>query len=267
MNRNFAAGRIVALLALCVCLGAGCVFSPLTPETVLPESAQPVSPAIERADIGPGMEVLRASSSLTGTLLLFGFDQERYRFSFVATSSRVVMREWMRAFPEAVAGINGTYFHEDLTPSGFFVGEGPVQRERVFDQALSALILTGKERLRLVDTSKEKVTLPTVIQGAQTYPILIKDGKVSLTRDTGKIARRSWIGVDEAGDVWLGVLVDGQMSLYDLAQRLEELPIQWKEVVNLDGGPSTGVFVRGDEDEGVRETMGGVPNVLLVERK
>lgn len=247
-------------------LGAGCALPSQSPS--LPRFPEPTeaSSRLERGVVAPGVEVVRFFSTSTGTMLLFGFDQDRYRFSFVATNTRVVMREWMQLFPEAVAGINGVYFHEDLTPSGFFVGKGLEQGARVFDQKRSALLLTG-ERLEFVDTERKNVDLDRVRGGAQTYPVLIRDGHVQVTRDSGKVARRSWMGKDKDGRVWLGVLSDAQMSLHELAKRLSELPISWDMVVNLDGGPSTGVFVRGEEDEVVRETMGGVPNVLLVERR
>lgn len=55
--------------------------------------------------------------------------------------------------------------------------------------------------------------------------------------------------------------------MYGLMKRLMEMGINWDVVVNLDGGPSTGMFVNGENGDVLKETLGGVPNVLLVEQR
>lgn len=229
-----------------------------------------MGPSLEvtRQAFGSGIELVRANmaTSTAGQLWLFGFDQDQYRFFFASTGTRMRMREWRDLYPQTVAGINGVYFMEDLTPSGLFVGEGVKQTARLFDADKSGLI-SVHEKMDILDTASSGVRVAQIKGGAQTYPILIKDGKEMLTRDTGKEARRSWVGTDRDGRVWLGVLSDGEVSLYALMKRLMEMGIAWDMVVNLDGGPSTGIFVKGEEGDVLKETLGGVPNVLLVERK
>lgn len=236
--------------------------------TVVPSQTAERSLKVTRQPFGPGIEWVRANmaTSTAGQLWLFGFEQENYRFVFASTGTRVRMGEWRDAYPQTVAGINGVYFMEDLTPSGLFVSKELKQVVRLFDADKSALIsLNGK--MEILDTTSSGVRATEVKAGAQTYPILIKDGKEMLTRDTGKEARRSWVGTDREGRVWLGVLSDGEISLYGLMKRLMEIGITWEMVVNLDGGPSTGIFVKGEEGDVLKEILGGVPNVLLVERK
>ncbi len=221
---------------------------------------------VTRQAFGPGIELVRANmaTSTAGQLWLFGFDQDQYHFFFASTGTRVRMSEWREAYPKTVAGINGVYFMEDLTPSGLFVGQELKQTVRLFDADKSGLI-SVQGKMEILDTASSGVRVAQIKEGAQTYPILIKDGKEILTRDTGKEARRSWVGTDREGRVWLGVLSDGEVSLYGLMKRLMEMGITWDMVVNLDGGPSTGIFVKGEEGDVLKETLGGVPNVLFVE--
>lgn len=260
-----------AWLCALLCLGMGCVNVRVSEDPgnliQIRSSEESRHASLERGTTKDGIEVIRASSATSseGTVLAFGFDQELYRFTLVATTTRLSIRTWKELFPAAVAGVNGVYFHPDLLPSGWFISPQFTQRVRKFDAESSALILI-EDRLRLVNTSREQIDIARVQHGAQTYPVLIHEGRPQLTRDTGKQARRSWIGVDRNGRVWLGVVSDGQVSLYRLMERLMELGIDWGTVLNLDGGPSTGMFLRGEE-EVTRETIGGVPNMLLVERR
>lgn len=263
MKRLLIAFGLVAVTSL---FGAGCLSLP----SVVVEPPQTVERSLEvtRQVFDPGIEVVRANvaTSTVGQLWLFGFEQEKYRFFFASTGTRVRMSEWRDMYPETVAGINGVYFMEDLTPSGLFVSKDSKQLQRLFDADKSALIKLN-DKMDILDTTSSGVRVADVQAGAQTYPILIKEGKEMLMRDTGKEARRSWVGTDREGRVWLGVLFDGEISLYGLMKRLMEMGINWDMVVNLDGGPSTGIFVKSEEGDVLKETLGGVPNVLLVEQR
>ncbi len=270
MSRFSFRGIGLALLGATLCFGVGCETLIKNPPALSPDPVSQLrSLEVTRKQFAPGIEVVSTnmSTSTPGTLLMFGFDQEKYAFHFASTSTRLMIREWKNAFPEAIAIINGVYFMEDLTPSGVFVGEGTKQTQRQFDADKSALVFIKENTLTISDTSKNHIDAANIKEGAQTYPILIKDGKELLTRDTGKEARRSWIGLDQTGRVWLGVLPNREASLFELMKRLMELDIKWKMVANLDGGPSTGIVVAGGTGDIVKETIGGVPNILFVERK
>ncbi len=88
----------------------------------------------------------------------------------------------------------------------------------------------------------------------QNGPVLLdNDGSIPLGVDTGKLAARTVIGVDRDGNVILIVLhqslinSNNTLSLYSLAHLLKEDPqfgqLGLHSVLNLDGGPSTGVVV------------------------
>ncbi len=260
---------MVGIFGLSFLFGAGC--GPIEPGgLVLPlvEISEEKLLAPQRRTITPGIEVIEArmTTSTTGNLSLFGFVPSRYRFEFVATSTKLTMREWKRDFPNAIAGINGVYFLEDLRSAGFFMGKGPTQIRRRFDLDKSVFLATESD-LQILDTSEVTLDLASMPMGVQTYPLLIKGGKPELTRDTGKEARRSWVGTDKQGRIWLGVLPDTEVSLFVLMQRLMEVGVDWDMVANLDGGPSTGLFINGQEGAIIEEGFGGVPNILLLEEK
>lgn len=270
MSRLFFRGISFALLSASICFGVGCESPAKDTYVLSPVRINEVrSLEVTRKQLAPGIEVVSTdmSTSTPGSILMFGFDQKNYAFRFASTNTRLTIREWKNALPEAVAAINGVYFMEDLTPAGLFIGKGAKQAQRLFDADKSALIFIKENALEILDTSGNKVDASSIKEGAQTYPILIKNGKGLLTRDTGKEARRSWIGYDETGRIWLGVLPNGEASLFELMKRLMKVGIKWNILANLDGGPSTGMFVEGETGDVVKETIGGIPNILLVERK
>ena len=112
-----------------------------------------------------------------------------------------------------------------------------------------------------------------VVNGAG---VLIRDGKVaawSAERLTPSfLARhpRTIVGVDRAGDVWLAT-IDGRQPGYSVGMTLEEtqrfaLALGLTEALNLDGGGSTTMVIRGDVVNRPSDPIGprAVSDVLLV---
>jgi uncharacterized protein YigE (DUF2233 family) len=179
-----------------------------------------------------------------------------------------VMAAWRDAAPQnVVAGINAMYFLEDLSPAGFFVADGVEQRDHPFDWDLSALLVMDEEgALRVRPTEEEPEDVAELTHAAQSYPLLILNGRPLLETDSGKTSRRSFVGTDTDGRVWIGVLPDGEVSLYRLGQLLTELDISWEHVLNLDGGGSSGLFVR-DVADAYHPSYTAVPSALFVEER
>lgn len=91
----------------------------------------------------------------------------------------------------------------------------------------------------------------------QNGPILLDNvGGVRIDTDTGKMAARTAIGLDRDGNVLVIVLhqsllnTDNAMSLYQFAHLLKDTEpfagMGLRSVLNLDGGPSTGLAVGGE---------------------
>lgn len=267
-------------LLLLVLTGAGCVSMELTslPEqngggkiTPTLPSEQGQSP--QTADgvwhvVDEGIERMEYfSSDADASVTLYRFQQGLFTWRFANATDPQMIGEWKKQFPSSVFVMNGTYFHEDYSPSGFLSVGGTRVGERQFDLDKSGLI-DFSSGVRLVDTSKTKVNLSRITNGGQAYPFFYKDGKKAITKDTGLLARRSFIGTDTDGRVYLGV-VTHPISLYELMGVLDEIdwPWHWDQVLNLDGGPSTGFIAETRDRQETVETYFPVPNVIIVERK
>jgi len=224
--------------------------------------------SVSRTVIEDGLQSVRApiATSTAGEIEMFRFDPAQYRFDLAATSSRLNIGAWAARLPGASAIVNGGYYLEDGSPAGYFAVNGERIGKAAFDLDKTALLVFD-EGAEIVDTSSTDFALSGLKTAMQTYPFLVRDGAPAVREDSGKTARRSFIGVDRDGGVWMGVVANADVTLYELSRRLVGLGVEWRDVVNLDGGPSTGISVRFTSGRVVRETFGGVPNVIAAFKK
>ncbi len=260
------------VLFVCATIGAGCArsTSPVRPQVASTPIDHPaaLTETVTRTQIADGIErvVAPIATSTEGMIELYRFSRDLYQFGLSATSTRLGMGEWMGAEPDAVGIVNGGYFMNDGTPSGYLSVDGTRIGSNEFDLNKSAVI-DFDDGVRIIDTSATRIDISQMKTALQSYPLLVASGTPVIRSDSGKLDRRSFIGVDRDGNVWIGVVADGEISLHDLAQRLVELNVNLMDVVNLDGGTSTGIAIRAGSTPTIRETFGGVPNVITVTRK
>lgn len=268
-------GAIIACLTVIIFFGAGCVRrepatstpigSALPSSFVSPENA----PSMEWKTIGDGVdrgEQKILQGDWTARLILYRFDQSKYRFSIRNSETAKTVASWKAELADALCVINGVYFHEDNSPSGLLRIDGTDRSSRRFDADKSGLILFGDD-LDIQDTAKQEFLIDSSQNSAQSYPFLINNGFSSVTEDSEKLGRRSFIGTDEDGRAYIGVFTDGEISLFKISRLLFSLPITWKNVLNLDGGASTSLACRVSDLQEVEPGYSKVPNVIVVEKK
>ncbi len=268
------------LLSLFVLTGAGCMSKEL-PALIEQNGGGKNVPAIlsdrtgklPTADgvwrqVDEGIERMEYySSDSDASLTVYRFQADRFTWHFANGDTPRLMEEWGQTFPSSVFVMNGVFFNEDYSPSGFLAVSGTRVGERQFDFDKSGLI-DFTSGVRLVDTARAPVYLESVTDGGQAYPFFIKERKDAIKTDTERLARRSFIGTDTDGRVYLGVSATQPLSLYELMGVLREMNVRWWDtVLNLDGGPSTGFVANTRDRKETVESYLPVPNVIVVERK
>lgn len=253
--------KILAAALAIAFLGAGCTTT--APPIAPPGLGQAIEPAWHES--GDGVmryETSYGQGSSLGILRIYQFPSTGWQWSFAHSTSAASVREWADRIPDASVLVNGVYFHEDNLPSGAFVSHGEYIGSRAFDADKSALIVLAPAP-RIVDLTKEPKALEQATEAAQTFPYLIKNTSKAITEDSGKLAERSFVGTDTQGRFYVGVAINASLSLYELAVLLADQPIQWQDAVNLDGGPSTGIFVDLPNENRSRTSLAPVPNVVV----
>ncbi len=148
----------------------------------------------------------------------------------------------------ALAGINGGYFHPDRSPLGLVVMGGATIHAEERARLLSGVLLVyanGTIRLQRVDEPRGKLVLREALQAG---PFLIDAGQPVGGLDSKRAARRSIVATDGAG-TWAILTLD-RCTLADAAALLATPGVlgEGKKIaraLNLDGGSSTGLWVKG----------------------
>ncbi len=177
------------------------------------------------------------------------------------------VKEW-RASTNADLVINGTYFDEKNTPTGFYSLNGsasatpwPRAEDQLATASYSFLVEVVDGKLKLSYLPDNPRTEPSV-NGFLSFPTLIADGKSLVTADTGLRAQRTMLAQDASGGVYLITIEKGSVSLFEAATWLLAQPEGFVLAGNLDGGPSTGISYT-DGKRVFDEFSAPIPNVII----
>lgn len=145
----------------------------------------------------------------------------------------------------AVYAINGGYFTSEFLPSGLAISNGETWREVSDEPALSGFLTINS--IGSIHLTPRGQNLPDCIAAIQAGPFLIDPGgRLGIHTDDNRSQRRSVIANSSDGQLLL--IVADAISLYQLAILLKERPnlfgvSHFERALNLDGGPSTALYV------------------------
>ncbi len=228
-------------------------------------SWQTVSPGLDRIEY-------RFEADQFSTLVVYRINPEQFKVSFQQSIDHArSVAQWSHDIPSAVVVMNGVFFNEDFSPAGWVhVDDQTIANQSFF--AWPGLISFG-DSLSIIDTQQvayNEAFAQTNPAAVTTFPVLISDDHITPShalRSNDK-SRRSFIGVDTNGFVYIGCVSATMITFQQLAQIIIDLPdVTWDTVVNVDGGSSTGLMVRTDTYQESILNYVRVPNVIIVEPK
>ncbi|HEY3122270.1 MAG TPA: phosphodiester glycosidase family protein [Vicinamibacteria bacterium] len=143
----------------------------------------------------------------------------------------------------AVAVVNASFFDDRTTPLGLVVSDREVRNPP--RRSGWGIFFVSGGRARIVGPGGFSVSR-SIEQAVQVGPRLVSGGRV--TRLKPQSARRSVVGVDRAGHVYLAVTTRGEADASELAALLARPPAEGGlglvDALNLDGGGSTQLHLR-----------------------
>ena len=154
----------------------------------------------------------------------------------------------------ALAAVNGGYFHPDRTPLGLVVRQGatlhPLERARL----LSGLVVVTRKGIALPRAGSFQPAAE-VREALQAGPFLIENGQPVAGLNAARSAARTVVVADAAGR--FGFVVGRSVTLAEMAAILAAPGIfpggKITRALNLDGGSSTGLWVRSERPFYLRE--------------
>jgi len=229
-----------------------------TPTLAPPPTLSPTLDAtFSTADTGwsssqPGLErrsinIYSNQNQLTESLYLVRLDQNLFQLD-VAYSERPKSLEDWQAETKASVIVNGGYFrieNDKYIPNGLTIlGGKPLGNSYDTYAGMLAISESGSDLRWLAEQPYDPNE--TLLAALQSFPVLIKPvGKMGFPEqyEDGVKARRTVIGQDLDGRILFIVASQGYFTLHQLSVYLTESDLHLSIAVNLDGGPSSGIWV------------------------
>jgi uncharacterized protein YigE (DUF2233 family) len=171
----------------------------------------------------------------------------------------------------AIAGVNGGFFSPEGAPLGLMIAGGKQVGSPLLTGSLtSGVVWSDDHRNGIARAKSFDLAHPRATNLLQAGPFLLEKGRVVTGLDAKKFARRTIVMTD-GGNQWAIAYVPGA-TLDSLARALAApgaFPhFQPKTVLNLDGGASSGIWIRREHGQSfyLRE-ISRVRNFLVVVRK
>ena len=233
------------------------------------EVSSPPPPSGVWRDIGSGVELREQSAAVDGltarvTVTRMASAAGRLRVGYAPTAPASIT-DWAAAHPSAVAMVNGGYFDQDNRTTSLLVSDGTRAGASYsgFGGMLS-MAADGTLRLRSLHdhpySSSEKPR-----EAVQSFPMLVVDGAAtSLPNDNGSPGRRTVVAVDATGAL-LFIVVQGLWTLPQTGRWLAASDLGLRQALNLDGGSSTAMAVRGATTALTIESYTPLPIVVWVD--
>ena len=134
--------------------------------------------------------------------------------------------------------VNGGFFNADFTPTGMCKIDEEWINKRPSRGFSGFIAIDKKGRLKVLTRTDNLNDYPTLMQSG---PYVIDPGrKIGIHSRIGRETRRTLVGKTKAGD--LVILITKPIYLYDLAKAVHETLPTLDRLLNLDGGPSTGII-------------------------
>jgi hypothetical protein len=137
--------------------------------------------------------------------------------------------------------INGGYYDSANKPSGVLKVAGVVVESNISNKLSGSLIFNkhGNIDLALMNSVK----MPDWDNVLQNGPFIVDPGGgLGIRSNDGKIADRVCLAVYENGDC--AIIYAKDMSLFVLATKIHRNEKKLKSVLNMDGGPMAGIWVK-----------------------
>ncbi len=245
-------------------------FAPTPPEGSA-EERTPVSALTYDGvwrDVKPGLEamLLRARVGKRDELVvLVRADpaQHTIRVLYDPVQPRLV-REWFDT-TQADVVINAGFFLENRTAAGLLIANGQVFGNSYKGFGGMFAMRGATPSIQWLRTQPYQADA-SMTQAVQAAPMLVQNGRVVQgIRDNGERNRRSFVAIDRRGWVLLGVSQTAAWSLTDLATFLARTTqLEIDDALNLDGGASSGMWVRSTIDPALTNSFDVVPSVIVI---
>ncbi len=254
---------------------------PLTGCDILPSVTVSVTPAPSSSNgtrlnvwdkVATGVEVRnedwKNADGDDDTVTIVRFDTHKIKVSIgYQPGQPMSMNDWMQ-LEHPLALINGGYFDQQFNATALVVSNGKVfgQSYTGFGGMLS-VNSHGSLSLRSLHQQPYNPNSERLEQATQSAPMVMLEGKRTQFSADASQTRRSVVAMDKQGRLLFIVSPNPIFSLDELADQLVSSDLSIETALNLDGGSSTGLYVKGGSSQVTIDSFAKLPLVIFVQAR
>jgi len=220
-----------------------------TPNPTPTATSEPTSSEWEQ--LQPGLErrtlEIKEDGQYLDSVYILRLEPKYFQFGVAYEPQGLTLESW-QSQSGALIVINGGYFRledEVYIPNGLTVIDGIAMGSSFGDfGGMFTVLETGPELRWLAEQPYDANS--SLLAALQSFPILVKPGGelgFGAEHEDNVQARRSVIAQDQAGRILLMVAPQGNLTLHQLSTYLTNADLGIDIAINLDGGPSSGIFL------------------------
>lgn len=219
----------------------------------------------------PGVEVRYEhwkSPNDDDTVVITRFDLHKVRISVgYQPDQPLTMQQWMQQ-SGALALMNGGYFDKNNRATGMVVADGQFYGSSYTDfGGMFAVDSEGNVSLRSLAQQPYDPDNEQLEQATQSLPMMIVNGKRTQFSANSATQRRSVIALDKEGRLLLIASPAIAFSLDEFADLLASSDLSLQTALNLDGGSSTGLYLKSGQQKITISSLNPVPIMIIIKRR
>ena len=202
------------------------------------------------------------------TVTIVRFDLHYVKLSVAyQPSDPLLMSEWMQK-EHATAIINGGYFDDQDNATALVVSNGQASGSSYngFGGMLS-VDDHGNTSLRSLHDQPYDPNNEQLQQATQSSPMLLLNGKATQFDANAASSRRSAVAMDNQGRLLFIASPGMAFTLGEFADLLAASDLSIDRALNLDGGASTGLYMKAGNQQASIDSIAKLPIVIIVKGK
>lgn len=199
------------------------------------------------------------------TVIITRFDLHRFHLSVgYQPDHPLTLADWQKA-TGAIALFNGGYFDSQNQTTGLTISNGQSFGTSYPDfGGLLAVDMQGNVSLRSLNQQPYDPTTEQLQQATESSPMLVINGKRTQFNANASSSRRTVVALDTQGRLMFIISPGGTFSLDEMADLVANSDLNIQTALNLDGGASTGMFIKTSKQKLMVDSVSKLPIVILI---
>ncbi|GCF07780.1 phosphodiester glycosidase family protein [Dictyobacter arantiisoli] len=262
--------KLALLIGLLVCALLACDVLPSITLNGTPVTSSSQSGTLNQwTTAQPGVELRsehwKSAGGNEDTVSIARFDLNKVHLSVGYQPDKpLALKDWMKQ-TNALAVINGGYFDQQNQSTALIVANSQVYGTSYANCCgMFSVNSQGQVSIRSLADQPYDPSTEQITQATQSRPMLIVNGKRTQFQETTAASPRSVVAMDNQGRLLFIVSPSQAFSMDELADLLIQSDLNIKNALNLDGGTSTGLYVKAGSQRVTLDSVNPLPIVIIV---